>query len=148
MSDDVVAHAVREPVLANRYLLARSRSPVAADDIMKFTLDGTPVDPRGQRMYAERAIHGTMYTARPVIPYTVTPLELRPVFHRGSVIGPLGPLWDSQAEFGDTDMPIDDLPRGLALAQALGQGRTMLLFDMPLARAWDYWLTRAGFGGI
>ena len=64
------------------------------------------------------------------------------------MIGPLGPLWDSQAEFGDTDMPSDDLPRGLALAQALGQGRTMLLFDMPLARAWDCWLTRAGFGGI
>jgi len=24
----------------------------------------------------------------------------------------------------------------------------MLLSDTPLARAWDYWLTRAGFGGI
>ena len=25
---------------------------------------------------------------------------------------------------------------------------TMLLSDMPLARAWDYWITRAGYGGV
>jgi HCOMODA/2-hydroxy-3-carboxy-muconic semialdehyde decarboxylase len=240
MSDDAVQHAIQELVLANRilaredviddfghvslrhpnnpnrYLLARSRSPVAvtADDIMEFELDGTPVDPRGRRMYAERAIHGTIYMARPdvmsvthhharsVLPFTMTALELRPVFHMGSVIGPKVPLWDSQDEFGDTNMLVDDLPKGHSLAKSLGTGRTvllarhgaccvgrnlreavfvsvymkanaemvlaatphgitswltpgeiektsaMLLSDMPLARAWDYWVTRAGFSGL
>jgi ribulose-5-phosphate 4-epimerase/fuculose-1-phosphate aldolase len=240
MSDDAVSHAIRELVLANRilaredviddfghvslrhptrpdrYFLSRSRSPVAvtADDIMEFELDGTPVDQRGRRMYAERAIHGTIFMARPdvtsvvhhharsVLPFTVTKLQMKPVFHMGSVIGPEVPLWDSQDEFGDTNMLVDDLPRGHSLAKALGPHRTvllarhgaccvganlraavfvsvymkhnaemilaslphgpvsyltpgeiektaaMLLSDMPLSRAWDYWITRAGFSGL
>lgn len=241
MSDDAVQHAIRELVLANRilaredviddfghvsvrhptdpgrYFLSRSRSPVAvtADDVMEFTLDGTPVDQRGRRMYAERAIHGTIYMARPevtavthhharsVIPFTVLPnLEMKPIFHMGSVIGPHVPMWDSQPEFGDTNMLVDDLPKGHSLAKALGGARcvllrghgatcvgrslreavfvsvymkhnaemilasiphgkpswltpgeteqtaTMLLSDMPLARAWDFWITRAGFSGL
>ena len=240
MTDDLVQHAIRELVLANRilaredviddfghvslrhptdpgrYLLSRSRSPVAvtADDIMEFALDGTPTDQRGRRMYSERAIHGTIYMARPelkavihhharpVIPFTVTKLALKPVFHMGSVMGATVPTWDSQDEFGDTNMLVDDLPRGHSLARALGPHRSvllarhgacnvghslraavftavymkdnaamilaslphgpvsyltpgevektaaMLLSDMPLARAWDYWLTRAGFGGV
>jgi HCOMODA/2-hydroxy-3-carboxy-muconic semialdehyde decarboxylase len=240
MSDDAVQHAIRELVLANRilaredviddfghvslrhptdpgrYFLSRSRSPfaVTADDIMEFALDGTPVDQRGRRMYAERAIHGTVYMARPdvmsvihhharsVLPFTVTKLELRPVFHMGSVMGATVPLWDSQPEFGDTNMLVDDLPKGHSLARALGPNpsvllarhgacnvgkslraavftavymkanaemvlaslphapisyltpgeiektASMLLSDMPLARAWDYYLARAGFGGL
>ena len=166
MSDDAVQHAIRELVLANRilaredviddfghvslrhptdpgrYFLSRSRSPVAvtADDIMEFTLDGTPVDQRGRRMYAERAIHGTIYMARPevtavthhharsVIPFTVLPdLEMKPIFHMGSVIGPHVPMWDSQPEFGDTNMLVDDLPKGHSLARALGGARCVLL---------------------
>ncbi|MGG5811535.1 class II aldolase/adducin family protein [Falsiroseomonas sp. CW058] len=240
MNDDLVAHATRELVLANRilaredviddfghvslrhptnpdrYLLSRSRSPVAvtSDDIMEFELDGTPVDQRGRRVYSERAIHGTIYMARPdvravihhharaIIPFTVTKLVLKPVFHMGSVMGATVPVWDSQDEFGDTNMLVDDLPRGHSLARALGPHRSvllarhgacnvghnlraavftavymkdnaamvlaslphgpvsyltpgetektaaMLLSDMPLARAWDYWLTRANFAGL
>jgi HCOMODA/2-hydroxy-3-carboxy-muconic semialdehyde decarboxylase len=240
MSDAAAQHAIRELVLANRilaredviddfghvslrhptdpgrYFLSRSRSPVAvtADDIMEFTLDGTPIDQRGRRMYSERAIHGAIYMARPdvtsvihhharaVLPFTVTKLELKPVFHMGSVMGAVVPLWDSQDEFGDTNMLVDDLPRGHSLARALGphasvllarhgacnvgtslrgavftavymkdnaamilaslphgpvsyltpgeieKTAAMLLSDMPLARAWDYYLARVGFGGL
>lgn len=240
MSNDAVAHTIRELVLANRilaredviddfghvslrhptnpdrYFLSRSRSPVAvtSDDIMEFELDGTPIAQNGRRMYSERAIHGTIFMARPevnavihhharsVIPFTVTKLELKPIFHMGSVMGATVPMWDSQDEFGDTNMLVDDLPRGHSLAKALGQNRsvllarhgacnvgvslraavftavymkdnaamilaslphgpvnyltpgevektaTMLLSDMPLARAWDYWITRAGYGGV
>lgn len=241
MSDDAVQHAIRELVLANRilaredviddfghvslrhptdpgrYFLSRSRSPIAvtADDIMEFTLDGTPIDQRGRRMYSERAIHGAFYMARPevmavthhharsVLPFTVLPnLALRPIFHMGSVIGRHVPSWDSQPEFGDTNMLVDDLDKGRSLASALGDARcvllrahgaccvgrslrevvfisvsmksnaevilttlphgvpswltdgetdktsAMLLSDMPLARAWDYWLARAGFSGL
>lgn len=214
--DDFGHVSLRHPTNPGRYFLSRSRSPVAvtADDIMEFELDGTPTDQRGRRMYSERAIHGAIYMARPdvmsvvhhharpVIPFTVTGMELRPIFHMGSVIGATVPLWDSQPEFGDTNMLVDDLPRGHSLAKALGLGRAvmlrghgaccvghslraavfvsvymkdnaamvlaslphgaptyltpgevemtakMLLSDMPLARAWDYWLTRAGFSGL
>ena len=214
--DDFGHVSLRHPERPDRYFLSRSRSPVAvtSDDIMEFELDGTPVAQNGRRMYSERAIHSGIYMARPdvrsvvhhharsVIPFTVTKLELKPVFHMGSVMGPVVPMWDSQDEFGDTNMLVDDLPRGHSLARALGPHRsvllarhgacnvgtnlraavftsvymkdnaamilaslphgpvsyltpgevektaTMLLSDMPLARAWDYWITRAGYGGV
>lgn len=214
--DDFGHVSLRHPERPDRYFLSRSRSPVAvtSDDIMEFELDGTPIAQNGRRIYSERAIHSAMFMARPevravihhharpVIPFTVTKLELKPVFHMGSVMGAEVPMWDSQDEFGDTNMLVDDLPRGHSLARALGQNRsvllarhgacnvgvslraavftavymkdnaamvlaslphgpityltpgevektaTMLLSDMPLARAWDYWITRAGFGGV
>lgn len=214
--DDFGHVSVRHPTDPGRYFLARSRSPLAvtADDIMEFTLDGMPVDQRGRRMYSERAIHGAIYMARPdvmavthhharsVLPFTVLPIELRPLTHMGSVTGRHVPMWDSQPEFGDTNMLVDDLPRGRSLAAALGQARCvllrghgaccvgrslreavfvsvhmthnaglvlaslahgtptwltdgeveqaadMLLSEVPLARAWDYWITRAGFAGL
>ncbi|WP_439549353.1 class II aldolase/adducin family protein [Falsiroseomonas sp.] len=214
--DDFGHVSLRHPERPDRYFLSRSRSPVAvtSDDIMEFELDGTPIAQNGRRIYSERAIHSAIFMARPevravihhharpVIPFTVTKLELKPVFHMGSVMGAEVPMWDSQDEFGDTNMLVDDLPRGHSLARALGQNRsvllarhgacnvgtslraavftavymkdnaamvlaslphgpvtyltpgevektaTMLLSDMPLARAWDYWITRAGFGGV
>ncbi len=214
--DDFGHVSLRHPTNPSRYFLSRSRSPVAvtADDIMEFTLEGDPIDQRGRRMYSERAIHGAIYMARPdvmsvihhharpVLPFTVTKLQLRPIFHMGSVMGATVPLWDSQDEFGDTNMLVDDLAKGHSLAKALGNNRSvllarhgacnvgtslraavftavymkanaemvlaslphapityltpgetektaaMLLSDMPLARAWDYWLTRAGFSGL
>src|SRR5215470_14719484 len=78
--------SVRHPDNPQRYLLSRSRAPdcIERDDIMEFTLDGTPVDPRGRAPYLERFIHGALYEARPdvmsvvhnhsesVIPFAVT----------------------------------------------------------------------------
>jgi HCOMODA/2-hydroxy-3-carboxy-muconic semialdehyde decarboxylase len=214
--DDFGHVSLRHPERPDRYFLSRSRSPVAvtSDDIMEFELDGTPIAQNGRRIYSERAIHSAIFMARPevravihhharpVIPFTVTKTPLKPVFHMGSVMGAEVPVWDSQDEFGDTNMLVDDLPRGHSLARALGPHRsvllarhgacnvgvslraavftavymkdnaamvlaslpygpvtyltpgeveqtaTMLLSDMPLARAWDYWITRAGFGGV
>ena len=84
---DSVRHiSVRHPDNPQRYLLSRSRAPdcIEKDDIMEFTLDGTPVDARGRAPYLERFIHGALYEARPdvmsvvhnhsesVIPFGVT----------------------------------------------------------------------------
>ena len=48
--------SVRHPDNPQRYLLSRSRAPdcIEKGDIMEFTLDGTPVDPRGRALYLER----------------------------------------------------------------------------------------------
>lgn len=214
--DDFGHVSVRHPTDPGRYFLSRSRSPeiVTRDDIMEFTLDGEPVAQNGRRMYSERAIHGTIYLARSdvqavahhhsrsVLPFTVTDIPMRPLFHMGAVIGQQVPVWDSQPEFGDTNMLVDDLPKGHSLARALGSGRAvllrghgsvcaasslpavcfisvhlkenadlllrtlpfgppkylspgeidktadMLLGAMPLSRAWDYWVARAGFAGL
>ncbi|MCY0096920.1 class II aldolase/adducin family protein [Hoeflea ulvae] len=208
--------SVRHPTKPDRFLLSRSRSPevVTRDDIMEFALDGTLVSDDPRRPYAERFIHGAVYEARSdvmsvshhhapaVIPFSLTDIALRPAFHMASVIGAHVPVWDSQPEFGDTNMIVDTLEMGRSLAKTLGNGRTallrghgaicaapdlraicmvsifmkdnaelvlntlplgqpkyltggeidkagaMLLGDMPLARAWDYWTARAGFPGI
>ncbi|WP_417679660.1 class II aldolase/adducin family protein [Roseibium sp.] len=214
--DDFGHVSVRHPTNPDRFLLSRSRSPevVTRDDIMEFELDGTLVSDDNRRPYAERFIHGAIYMARPdvnsvshhharsVIPFSVTDTPLRPVFHMASVMGTDIPVWDSQPEFGDTNMLVDSLDMGHSLAKTLGNGRaallrghgaicaapdlkaicmisiymkdnaelilktlplgepkylapgeiekagSMLLSDMPLARAWDYWTARAGFSGI
>jgi HCOMODA/2-hydroxy-3-carboxy-muconic semialdehyde decarboxylase len=139
--DDFGHVSVRSPADPNRYFLSRSRSPEIVDlaDIMEFTLEGEAIDGQGRRPYAERALHGAIYMARPdvnavthhharaVLPFTVTDVPLKPLFHMAAVIGNEVPLWDSQTEFGDTNMLVDDLAKGHSLAKALGKNPTALL---------------------
>lgn len=140
--DDFGHISVRNPVDPGRYFLSRSRSPalVTRDDIYEFTLDGEPVRDMGAvRPYAERPIHGAIYAARAdvhsvshhharaVLPFTVTSVPLRPVFHMGSVIGAEVPVWDSLDEFGDTAMIVDTWEMGVSLAKALGPHTCALL---------------------
>jgi ribulose-5-phosphate 4-epimerase/fuculose-1-phosphate aldolase len=139
--DDFGHVSVRSPAGPNRYFLSRSRSPEIVDlaDIMEFTLEGEAIDGQGRRPYAERALHGAIYMARPdvnavthhharaVLPFAVTDMPLKPLFHMASVIGHEVPLWDSQPEFGDTNMLVDDLAKGHSLAKALGTNPTALL---------------------
>jgi ribulose-5-phosphate 4-epimerase/fuculose-1-phosphate aldolase len=214
--DDFGHVSVRNPLNPDRYFLSRSRSPavVTRADIMEFTLDGETVGDDTRRPYAERHIHGAIYKDRPdvnavthhharsVIPFTMVDVSLRPVFHMASVIGEQMNVWDSQDEFGDTNMLVDSMEMGHSLSRALAGNRValmrghgcvcaasdlrsvimvsiglkdnaaliqatrqlgevkyltsgeiekagkMLLSDMPLARAWDYWIARAGFSGL
>ena len=44
-----------------------------------------------------------------------------------AVIGDTVPVWDSQPEFGDTNMLIDTMPMGHSLAKTLGQNRAALI---------------------
>ena len=208
--------SVRHPLNPQHYLLSRSRSPevVTRDDIMEFTLEGEQVGQDTRKPYAERHIHGAIYKDRPdvravthhharsVLPFTMCDVSLRPMFHMASVIGTEIPVWDSQDEFGDTNMLVDSMDMGHSLSHALGANRVallrghgaicaaadlksvvmvsiglrdnaaliqstrqlgkvtyltdgeidkasaMLLGPMPLARAWDYWVARAGFSGL
>jgi ribulose-5-phosphate 4-epimerase/fuculose-1-phosphate aldolase len=139
--DDFGHVSIRHPLDPGRFFISRSRSPEIVDlqDIMEFTLDGEPIDQRGRVMYSERILHGAIYMARPdvnavthhharaVIPFTNTGVPLKPIFHMGSVIGAEVPVWDSQPDFGDTNMLIDTLPKAQSLARALGSGRTVLM---------------------
>ncbi|MCQ8783051.1 class II aldolase/adducin family protein [Mangrovibrevibacter kandeliae] len=208
--------SVRHPLNPERYFLSRSRSPeiVSRDDILEFTLEGELVGDDPRKPYAERHIHGAIFKDRPdvnavthhharsILPFTMSDVSLRPMFHMASVIGATIPVWDSQHEFGDTNMLVDSMPMGHSLARTLGQNRAvlmrghgatcaasdlkavvmisiglrdnaelihstrqmgevtyltdgeiektsgMLLSPMPVARAWDYWVARAGYGGL
>ena len=139
--DDFGHVSIRHPDNPRRYFLSRSRSPelVVRDDIIEFTLEGEPIDAQGRALYRERALHGAVYMARPeinavthhharpVLPFTTLPRPLRPVFHMASVIGHQVPVWDSQAEFGDTNMLVETLDQGHSMARAMGKERCVLL---------------------
>jgi HCOMODA/2-hydroxy-3-carboxy-muconic semialdehyde decarboxylase len=139
---DAFGHiSVRHPQNPDRYLLSRSRAPqcVDADDIMEFTLDGDPVDPRGRAPYFERFIHGAIYQSRPdamsvihshsqaVIPFGVGGEKLRPIMQNCAVIGREVPIWDSRTRFGDTDLMVTNMEMGRDLAETVGHNPTALM---------------------
>ena len=139
---DAFGHvSIRHPERADRFFLARSRSPelVTIEDLMEFELDGTPVDARGRAPYLERFIHGAIYETRQdvasvihnhsheIIAYGITPVKLRPVLHVGAAIGEDVPVWDIRRNFGDTNMLVVNMDQGRDLAATLGANRVALM---------------------
>jgi len=137
---DAYGHvSIRHPGNPNRYVISRAMSPanVSADDIMEFDLDSSPVDRRGRSMFLERFIHGEIYKARPdvnavihshspgVIPFGVTKVPMRPVFHTAAFLAVGVPVFEIRDAGGVTDM----LVRNGALAKALAT----TLGDKPVA---------------
>jgi ribulose-5-phosphate 4-epimerase/fuculose-1-phosphate aldolase len=126
---------------ANRFIMARSLAPelVTAADLIEFDLDGNAVDAKGRALYSERFIHAEIYRARPdvravvhnhapsVIPFGVTSVPMRPVFHMAGFIGNGVPVFDIRKTFGMTDMLVSDSAKGRALAQALGDKTCVLM---------------------
>ena len=139
--DDFGHVSVRHPGNPKRYFLSQSRSPeiVTRDDLIEFTIEGEPIDQNGRPMYRERAIHGAVYMSRPdvnsvthhharaVLPFAVPGRKLRPVFHMAAIIGHEVPVWDSQPEFGDTNMLVETMEQGQSMARAMGDENCVLL---------------------
>jgi ribulose-5-phosphate 4-epimerase/fuculose-1-phosphate aldolase len=139
---DAFGHvSIRHPKNPGRYFLARSRSPglIEEADILEFDLESTCIDLRGERPYAERFLHGSVYQARPdvmsvchshaheLIPFTVTDTSLKPVWVFAASIGPEVPIWDIRDDFPDpTTMLIVNDAIGASMARALG-GRSAVL---------------------
>src|SRR4051812_18933525 len=122
--------SARHPTNPGRFLMSRSLAPalVTAGDIMEFDLDGNAIDPRGRSVFLERFIHGEVYKARPdvtsvvhthspgVLPFTISAIALRPVYHNAAFLAAGAPVWDIGKEFGQTDMLVRDQAIGKALA--------------------------------
>src|SRR6202047_1672497 len=133
--------SARHPTNSNPFLMARSLAPalVTADDIMEFDLDGNAVDARGRAVFLERFIHGEIYKARPdvmsvvhthspgVIPFSVTKVPLRAMFHNPSFLAAGVPVWDIRKDFGETNMLVSDAALGKSLAQTLGDKSVVLM---------------------
>lgn len=139
---DAFGHvSARDPSHPDRFLMSRSLAPalVTADDVMEFDLDGNAVDPKGRTVFLERFIHSEIYKARPdvmavvhthspgVIPFTVSQVSLRPVFHNAAFLGAGAPVWDIRKEFGETDMLVRNAAIGKGLALALGDNSVVLM---------------------
>jgi ribulose-5-phosphate 4-epimerase/fuculose-1-phosphate aldolase len=139
---DAFGHvSARHPTNPNRFLMSRSLAPalVTAGDIMEFDLDGKAVDAGGRAVFLERFIHGEIYRARPdvmavvhthspgVIPFTVSQVPLRPLFHNAAFLAAGAPVWEIRKEFGETDMLVGDSARGKSLAERLGDKSVVLM---------------------
>jgi len=127
---------------ATRFLLSRSMAPglVTADDIMEFDLDANALNPRGRALYVERFIHSEIYQAHPeikaiahshspsIIPFGVTSVPLRPIYHMSSFLGAGVPIFEIREAGGPaTDMLIRNPELGAALARKIGASAVVLM---------------------
>ncbi len=133
--------SARHPEDPGRFLMPRVRAAelVTAEDVLTFDLDGAPQPATTQRVFAERVIHSCIYRARPdvmaichhhapaIMPFCVTGVPLVPVFHLGATMGVEVGFWDSQDEFGDTNLLVSTEDQGRSLARALGDRWTVLM---------------------
>lgn len=140
---DAYGHvSVRHPGDRRRFLLATSIAPelVGEEDITAFNPDGTPVHDERRPLYLERFIHAAIYEARPdveavvhahaedVLPFSISPMRLRPVIHSGSFMGARVPVWDIAERFGEnTNLLVTDLEQGRDLARSLGPDNVVLM---------------------
>ncbi len=139
---DAYGHvSMRHPLDPQRFLLSRSLSPelVEASDILEFDMSGSPIKDSGVTPYLERFIHSGVYAARgdvrsvvhshaiEVLPFTVSPVKLRPVISLGSDLGAEVPVWDIRDTFGDTAMLVTRPEHGRNLAACLGARRAVLM---------------------
>src|SRR5438045_7538758 len=134
--------SARHDMNPEHFLVARSMAPglVTAADIMEFGRDGNAIDPKGRAVYLERFIHSEIYKAHPevkavvhshspaVIPFGVTSVKLRPVFHLSSFLGGGAPVFEIREAGGPaTDMLIRTPELGAALARTLGSAPVALM---------------------
>jgi len=133
--------SARHPTNPNHFLMSRSLAPalVTADDIMEFDLDGNAVDARGRTVFLERFIHGEIYKARPdvmsvvhthspgVIPFSVSKVPLRAMFHNPSFLAVGVPVWDIRKDFGETNMLVGNSALGKSLAATLSDKPVVLM---------------------
>jgi ribulose-5-phosphate 4-epimerase/fuculose-1-phosphate aldolase len=133
--------SARSPSNPNHFLMSRSLAPalVTADDIMEFNLDGNPVDAHGRSVFLERFIHAEIYRARPdvmsvvhthspgVIPFSVSNVPLRAMYHNPSFLAAGVPVWDIRKDFGDTNMLVSNAAIGKSLATALADKPVVLM---------------------
>jgi len=136
--------SVRHNRDSNRFLMARGVAAqlVTAKDILEFDLDSRPVDTHGLPMsglFTERYIHSEIYKLRPdviaivhthapsLIPFGVTKVPLRPMYHRSAFISFGIPVFEIRERAGMTDMLIRNATLGHNLAEALGDHPAALM---------------------
>jgi HCOMODA/2-hydroxy-3-carboxy-muconic semialdehyde decarboxylase len=139
---DAFGHvSIRHPDDPTCFIISRSLGPelVTEDDLQLFSLDGQQVGGNPSAPYAERFIHAAVFEARPevqavchnhapsVIPFSVTGVPLRPIFHLAAPIGTEIPVWDIATEFGETNMLVRNAEQGRSLARTLGERRVALM---------------------
>ena len=139
---DAYGHvSVRSPDNPKHYFIARAIAPetVQAEDILEYDLDSQPLDARGRDSVSERFIHSEIYRARPdvmsvvhnhspsVVPFSVTGVKMRALFHMASFIGEGLPNFEIRKVKKGSDLLVRDPKLGAALAKTLGKEAAALM---------------------
>src|SRR5918992_1102424 len=139
---DAYGHvSLRSPRDPKRFLLARAIAPetVQPEDILEYDLDSNPIDARGGDSVSERFIHSEIYRARPdvmsvvhnhspsVIPFSVTGVKMRALFHMASFVGEGLPVFEIRKVQRGTDLLVRNGKLGAALAKTLGKQAAALM---------------------
>ena len=140
---DAYGHvSIRSPKDPKRFFLARSIAPesVQGEDLLEYALDGEPVDPaRKGDSVTERYIHSEVFRARPevmavvhnhspsVVPFSVTNVPMRPLFHMAAFIGEGVPNFEIRKVKKGSDLLIRDPKLGAALAKTLAKKPAALM---------------------
>src|ERR1044071_8537968 len=139
---DAYGHvSIRSPDNPNRYFLARSLAPerVQVEDILEYDLDSNPMDDKGRESVRERFIHGEIYRARPdvmsvvhnhspsVIPFSVTGVKMRALFHMASFIGDGLPNFEMRKVKKGSDLLVRTPELAKALAKPRGKAPASLM---------------------
>ena len=139
---DAYGHvSLRSPRDPKRFLLARAIAPetVQMEDIIEYDLDSQPLDARGRDSVSERFIHSEIYRARPdvmavvhnhspsVVPFSVTRVKMRALFHMASFIGDGLPNFEIRDVKKGSDLLVRDPKLGAALAKTLGKKSAALM---------------------
>jgi ribulose-5-phosphate 4-epimerase/fuculose-1-phosphate aldolase len=133
--------SVRSPRDKERFYLSRSLAPesVTAADILEYGLDGEAIDSKGKASYKERFIHSEIYRVRPdvnavvhchapsLIPFGVTKVPLRPMYHQSAFLAAGVPIFEIREAGGMTNMLVETVALGRALAKTLGDKPAALM---------------------
>lgn len=143
---DAYGHvSLRSPKDPKRFFLARAIAPetVQVEDILEYDLDANPLDGDGTKAgmgsVSERFIHSEIYRARPdvmsvvhnhspsVIPFSVTGVKMRALFHMASFIGEGLPNFEIRKLKKGSDLLVRTPALGKALAKTLGKAAASLM---------------------
>jgi ribulose-5-phosphate 4-epimerase/fuculose-1-phosphate aldolase len=139
---DAYGHvSVRSAQQPDHFFLAWAVAPglVQTSDILMYDLAGETDDAAGREEYSERFIHSSIYAARSdvngivhshsrsIIPFTVTDVPLRPLYHMSAFLAAGCATFDTHDFAGDTDLLIKTPELGNAFAQSLGDRHVGLL---------------------
>jgi ribulose-5-phosphate 4-epimerase/fuculose-1-phosphate aldolase len=139
---DAYGHvSIRSPDNPKRFFLARAIAPetVQGEDILEYDLDSNPIAPGGGASVSERFIHSEIYRARPdvmsvvhnhspsVIPFSVTGVKMRALFHMASFVGDGLPVFEIRKVKKGSDLLVRDPKLGAALAKSLGKKPAALM---------------------
>jgi ribulose-5-phosphate 4-epimerase/fuculose-1-phosphate aldolase len=127
--------SVRDDSARDHYLLSRSLAPalVTAADIQQYDLDSNPLDPAARPSFIERFIHGEIYRARPdvqaivhshapsLIPFGVTGVALRPLYHMTAFVGAGVPVFEVRTARSKDDSKMLMLVHNQTLGRALAE---------------------------